>query len=239
MADAPVFPGAIGVSHLRVYDTTAPDGLAGGTPHLHTLCTEAYVVVAGTGSVQTLTLAGGFREVPLEPGALVWFTPGTIHRLVNEGDLEIYVLMQNAGLPEAGDMVIVFEPDVMADARRYAEAATLPFGEYTTAGTGMPARARRDAAVEAFTALQAGGEDALLAFHRAAGALLRSDAGRFREVWSSGPLAAANATGAQLDALAAGDVTHLAGASVHRLDPPGDVRRMGCCGTLGTYVVAS
>ena len=43
----PPFPGGIGVSHLRVYDTAAPDGLAGGTPHLHTVCTEAYAVVAG------------------------------------------------------------------------------------------------------------------------------------------------------------------------------------------------
>lgn len=234
----PPFPGAIGVTHLRVYDTTAPDGLAGGTPHLHTLCTEAYVVVAGSGSVQTLTLGGGYREVPLSPGALVWFTPGTIHRLVNDAALEILVLMQNAGLPEAGDMVIVFDPDVMADPRRYAAAAALPVGEHTTAGTGAAARARRDAAVEAFVALRSGGDDSLQAFHRAAGALLRSEVPRFSDVWSSGPSAAAATTGAQLAALAAGDVSYLAEASVHRLEPPGDVRRMGCCGTLGTYVVA-
>ena len=48
MADRPPFPGAIAASHLRVYDTEAPDGLAGGTPHLHTACTEAYWVVAGS-----------------------------------------------------------------------------------------------------------------------------------------------------------------------------------------------
>ena len=47
MGDRPPFPGAIAASHLRVYDTAAPDGLAGGTPHLHTACTEAYWVVAG------------------------------------------------------------------------------------------------------------------------------------------------------------------------------------------------
>ena len=57
MADRPPFPGAIAATHLRVYDTAAPDGLAGGTPHLHTVCTEAYWVVAGTGAVQTLTTA--------------------------------------------------------------------------------------------------------------------------------------------------------------------------------------
>jgi hypothetical protein len=34
---APVFPGATSVSALEVYDAVAPDGLAGGTPHLHTV----------------------------------------------------------------------------------------------------------------------------------------------------------------------------------------------------------
>jgi hypothetical protein len=35
------FPGAIGVTHLRVYDSLAPDGLAGGSPHMHFACSEA------------------------------------------------------------------------------------------------------------------------------------------------------------------------------------------------------
>jgi mannose-6-phosphate isomerase-like protein (cupin superfamily) len=235
LSDPPPFPGAIGVSHLRVYDTTAPDGLAGGTPHLHTLCTEAYAVVAGSGHVQTLTI-GGYEETPLEPGALVWFTPGTIHRLVNTGGLEILVLMQNAGLPEAGDMVIVLAPELLADPTRYAAAATLPPGERTTAGSGDGARARRDAAVAAFLELRAGGAAALRDFHAAAARLIAPQLDRFEQVWRDGPALAAAATGAQLAALASGDVTHLASASVHRMAPPGDERRMGCCGTLGTYL---
>jgi len=239
LAEVPSFPGAIGMSHLRVYDTEAPDGLAGGTPHLHTLCTEAYAVVAGKGRVQTLTTSG-FREVPLEPGALVWFTPGTIHRLVNDGGLEILVLMQNAGLPEAGDMVITFAPDVVDDPARYAAAATLPAGERTTAGSGAAAQVRRDAAVSAFLDLRKSSTDdggaALARFHAAAAALVRPLLDRFAQVWRDGPQAAALATEAQLAALAAGDIRHLAEASVHRLDPPPDERRMGCCGTLGTYV---
>ncbi len=239
MAERPPFPGAIGVSHLRVYDTEAPDGLAGGTPHVHTLCTEAYAVIGGAGRVQTLT-AGGFAETPLEPGALVWFTPGTIHRLVNEGDLEILVLMANAGLPEAGDMVITLAPDVLADPARYAAAATLPASGQTTAGSGDAARARRDDAVSAFSALRAASEHdggaALDAFHRAAAALVRPQLARFEEVWRAGPRAAVEATGDQLAALGAGDWSHLGAASVHRIAPRADVRRMGCCGTLGTYV---
>ena len=49
-----------------MYDTEAPDGLRGGTPHLHTACTEAYAVAAGRGAVQTL----GVR-VPRWSGRLI------------------------------------------------------------------------------------------------------------------------------------------------------------------------
>jgi mannose-6-phosphate isomerase-like protein (cupin superfamily) len=233
------FPGGIGLSHLRVYDTTAPDGLAGGTPHLHTVCTEAYAVVAGAGAVQTLT-AAGYAEIPLEPGAFVWFTPGTIHRLVNGGGLEILVLMGNAGLPEAGDMVITFPPDVVASADVYEPAAALPEHDRTTAGPGEAARRRRDRAVPEFrglvAAVEAGDPGPLRAFHEAAAALVRPRLATWEAIWRDGPKAAADRTGEQLAALAAGVAGHLAGASVHRLPPPPAERRLGCCGTLGTYM---
>jgi hypothetical protein len=58
-------------------------------------------------------------------------------------------------------------------------------------------------------------------------------------VWQEGPLAAALATGAHLEALAAGDAAHLGSSSVSQLPPPADERRMGCCGTLGTFVPAA
>jgi mannose-6-phosphate isomerase-like protein (cupin superfamily) len=47
-------PGGIGVSLLKVYDIDAPDGLVGGTPHVHLACSEGYYVIAGSGAVQTL-----------------------------------------------------------------------------------------------------------------------------------------------------------------------------------------
>jgi len=101
-------PGGISLTHLKVYNTEGPDGLRGGSPHLHFACSEAYLVVAGEGAVQTLCQSG-FREVPLKPGCLVWFTPGLIHRLINyDGNLEIYVVMENAGLPEQGDSLLTF-----------------------------------------------------------------------------------------------------------------------------------
>jgi mannose-6-phosphate isomerase-like protein (cupin superfamily) len=239
MTGRPPFPGAIAATHLRVYDTAAPDGLAGGTPHLHTACTEAYWVVAGTGAVQTLTTRG-FEEVPLEPGAFVWFTPGTIHRLINTGDLEILVLMQNAGLPEAGDMVITFPPDVLESTASYAAAATLPEDERTSYGSGAAARARRDLAVPAFNRLrdatESGDPAPLRAFHEAAARLVQPQVAGWTERWREGPLQEVERTGDLLRALAEADPDHLADASVHRLDPPAAERAMGCCGTLGTFL---
>lgn len=240
MAELPPLPGAVGLTHLRVYDTVAPDGLAGGTPHLHTVCTEAYWVVRGHGRVQTISGAG-FAETPLEPGGLVWFTPGTIHRLVNDsGDLEILVVMANAGLPEAGDMVVVQPPDVLADRDRYLAAATLPDGARTTAGDRDPAVARRDGAVVAFNelrgALEAGERGPLDHFLDRAADLVSVHNESWRERWTHGPKAATDRTDVQLRAVASGDGAHLRDASVHRLEPPGAERGLGCCGTLGTYV---
>jgi mannose-6-phosphate isomerase-like protein (cupin superfamily) len=214
-------PGGIGVTHLRVY----PDG---GTPHLHTLCTEAYAIAGGRGSVQTLTLGDGYVETPLEAGMVVSFPPGTIHRLMNEGDLEIFVLMANAGLPEAGDMVITFEPSVLGDRARYAEAAAVPVDD---AGVAR----RRDRAVEGFLRIRAGGEAALRAFHDACAQLVEPHLDDWRTIWSDGPLAAATATGEQLDALAMLDHSHFDTATISAKALAAE-RRFGCCGTLGTHV---
>jgi hypothetical protein len=223
-----------------VYDSAAPDGLRGGTPHVHSVCSEAYSVLAGRGAVQTLG-SEGFREIPLEPGAFVWFTPGTIHRLVNtDGALEILVVMQNAGLPEAGDMVITFAPEVLDDPVAYSEAHSLPAGEQTTAGSGEAARLRRDAAVQGFLRLRAAiehdGCSALERFYTQVARLLAPRAPQWQRLHESGARAAAEETGRQLEALARGSAPHLAAASVHRLPPPATQRRMGCCGTLGVYM---
>lgn len=237
---SPHFPGAIGASHLRVYDSEAPDGLRGGTPHVHSVCTEAYIVLAGHGAVQTLG-PDGFRETTLEPGAFVWFTPGTLHRLVNgDGKLEILVVMQNAGLPEAGDMVITFPDEVLRDPGAYARAHALPEGEGTTTGTGDAARTRRDAGVEGFLRLRAAfeteGRPALDRFYDRVGSLLAPRVPDWKALFEAGPKAAVAETERQLTALATGDASHLGAASLHGLPPPPAERRMGCCGTLGVYI---
>src|SRR5580693_4547563 len=134
------FPGAIGVTHLRVYDSLAPDGLAGGSPHMHFACSEAYLVIKGQGSVQTLSSAG-FREITLRAGSMIWFTPGLIHRLVNtDAQLEIFAVMENAGLPEHGDSVLTFPPQHLHDEDSYLEVASLERDRSLSGSTGEGAR---------------------------------------------------------------------------------------------------
>ncbi|MFE7351766.1 cupin domain-containing protein [Streptomyces sp. NPDC057543] len=229
-------PGAVAVSHLRVYDWPAVDGLRGGTPHLHLTCSEGYVVIGGSGSVQTLTTSG-FRQTPLAPGALVWFTPGTIHRLVNEDGLRIIVLMENSGLPEAGDAVLTLPPRHLADPEAYRAAVVLPADGFE-AEQERAARARRDLAVEGFLALrratEAGDPEPLAAFHRAAAALVRPRVEDWRERWRKGAAAASEVTSSQLDALTRGDGGHLADARVHA-EQPFALGKFGMCGRLDVY----
>ncbi|MFF8642936.1 cupin domain-containing protein [Streptomyces sp. NPDC015345] len=242
-SDAPApyagLPGGIGVSRLRVYEWPAADGRRGGTPHVHLTCSEGYAVTSGRGVVQTLT-AAGFQETPLSPGALVWFTPGTIHRLVNDGDLTLHVLMQNCGLPEAGDAVLTLPPALLADAGAYRAAVTLP-AEGDEAELAAAALRRRDLAVEGFTALreatEAGDPEPLAVFHRAALALVRPLAARWRERWRAGAAAAAGATATQLDRLERGEADYLAHAVV-RAEQPSARGKFGMCGRLDVYDVA-
>lgn len=235
----PLLPGAVGLTHLKVYDSVAPDGLPGGSPHLHLACTEAYYVTAGQGEVQTLS-AEGFRTLPLEPGAVVWFSPGVIHRLVNRGGLEIFVVMQNAGLPEAGDFVLTFPPDVLADPARYFEAASLAASGAVFTRTEDSARHRRDLAVEGFAhwraRLEAEGASALDDLYRMASSLIQSKVGAWRTVWENGPATATAQTDQQLAALITGDASHLRAGRVASLPVPGPDRRLGMCGTLGLYL---
>lgn len=219
-------PGAVGVTHLTVYPNS-------GTPHMHLACAESYVVTSGSGVVQTLTLRG-YRETPLKAGAVVWFTPGTIHRLINDSDLEIVVLMQNSGLPEAGDAVMTFPSDVVSDPLAYAGAATLP-------PSGLEgAFERRELAVAGFDVLReaaiAGDFGPLREFHASAVRLVAPQLSEWRRRWADGALRVAQATGSQLDSLASGIAPHLSNADVYELAEPTERGRRGMCGLLNTYV---
>lgn len=254
-AAVPPFPGGTSISHLRVYDWPSPDGtsLAGsGTPHLHTASSEGYVVLSGVGSVQTLG-PQGFAETALSPGVIVWFTPGVVHRLVNDSALELLVIMSNAGLPEAGDAVLTFPAEVLADVARYREAATLPSrwpaspaaphdvdaaddGEVAVAAA---ARGRRDLALVGFATLRARvekeGPSGLDDFYAAAGHLVADKVASWQEIWSADVLPQSVTTAQALADLADGRAPHLASAAVASATARPGPRRYGMCGRLQTW----
>jgi mannose-6-phosphate isomerase-like protein (cupin superfamily) len=222
------FPGATALTVLDVYDWLAPDGLRGGSAHVHLASTEAYVVLAGQGRLQTLG-ARGYAETELHAGDCLWFTPGIIHRLVNDGGLRLLVIMSNAGLPETGDAVLTFPPEILADPAVYARAAALPASDVAAA-----ARRRRDLAIEGYLVLRDAGPGALEAFYAAAVRLVAGRVPQWRERWRAGAFGTAAVTGRHLDRIAAGDAAHLAdGVLRHGL--PGEQRRYGMCGLLTGY----
>jgi len=224
-----LFPGAVGLSRLGVYDWEADDGVCGGSPHMHTASTEAYLVLAGSGRVETIR-SSGYKSYDLVPNDLLWFSPGTIHRLVNQDNLEILVIMQNAGLPEAGDAVLTFEADILASPERYAKAATLPPG-----ATQGAARSRRDAALAGYKWLKeaaiAGQPDAIKQFHRDAVRLVQSRAPEWQTIWEEKIAPEAARTGARLVEISEGRFDHLADATIARSKAEGR-EVFGMCGML-------
>ncbi|MDR6986036.1 mannose-6-phosphate isomerase-like protein (cupin superfamily) [Paenarthrobacter nitroguajacolicus] len=201
------FPGATAVSEVSIYDWPDADGTAGGSPHLHTASTEAYVVQQGTGRLETLD-SRGFTSTALAPGTVVWFTPGTIHRAINDsGDLRVLVVMQNAGLPENGDAVMTFPPEHLVDPAAYARAAALPSknADGGDVAAEAAARRRRDLAVEGYLALkaavQASGVSALADFHASAARLVNGKTETWRGYLAAGAERQAGVTDQQLTSL--------------------------------------
>lgn len=236
MSERIELPGSVSTSLLRVYDWDTADGEHGGSPHFHTVSREGYIVIAGRGRVQTLTAAGP-AETPLERGVVASFEPGTVHRLVNDGGLEIVTVMQNAGLPESGDAVLTFPLDDLASPEAYRAAAALPEDPAARAGA---ARARRDRALAGYAELRArvdelGAGEALRPYYESATWIVADRLARWREVWSAGPLAQAERTGAQLEALARGDASHLFEAGAIQASAAAPDESWGMCGRLTSW----
>jgi len=243
-------PGGVSVSRLRVYDWPAPDGVGragSGTPHLHLASTEAYVVLSGTGAVHTLS-TDGFAEHPLRRGVVVTIQPGVIHRAVNDGDLEVVVVMSNAGLPESGDAIMTFPPASLVDLATYREAATLPSGvgahaEATDEQVAHAARARRDLALQGYAQLREVAERtspraALQPFFEAAVRLVRPSVPRWQDLWGRTAFAETDATAAVLEGLMRGAAPHLQVGRAERIESAPAPRRYGMCGRLETWAVA-
>jgi mannose-6-phosphate isomerase-like protein (cupin superfamily) len=230
----PEFPGAVGISDLTAYPWPTADDERGGSPHMHLTSTEAYVVIGGRGRLQTLTHAGPSIQT-LEPGDVVWFTPGTIHRAINDGDLHVIVIMQNSGLPEAGDAVMSFPSEHLTTERYLAAASVLGADEQPSPER---ARARRDLAVTGFTELlvqwNLGNHSALDDFYRRAAALVAARLSKWRQLVKDGAAATAAEALEHIDALGRGDTAHLDRAAVHRI-PALSETTLGMCGYLHAY----
>ncbi|MFI2565369.1 cupin domain-containing protein [Paenarthrobacter sp. NPDC018779] len=195
------------MSEVSIYSWPGADGAAGGSPHLHTASTEAYVVQQGTGRLETLD-SRGFTSTPLEPGTVVWFTPGTVHRAINDsGDLRVLVVMQNAGLPENGDAVMTFPPEHLMSIDAYARAAHLPSRDADggEAFAEAAARRRRDLALAGYlelkAAVQEAGVAALADFHAAAANLVRDRTELWRGYLADGAARQAEVTAGHLASL--------------------------------------
>jgi mannose-6-phosphate isomerase-like protein (cupin superfamily) len=230
----PEFPGAVGISDLTAYPWPTVDDERGGSPHMHLTCTEAYVVISGRGRLQTLNRSGPGMQ-SLSPGDVVWFTPGTIHRALNDGDLHVAVIMQNSGLPEAGDAVMTFPAEHLT-VEGYSAAASVLGLE--GAPSAERARQRRDLAVEGFTELlrqwDAGNCAALDAFYRRAADVVTPRLTEWRTIIEDGAAATAAAAAEQVEALRRGDTSHLVHAAVNRIASPSETT-FGMCGFLHAY----
>lgn len=231
------FPGAVGFTHLKVYDVPAIDGTVGGSPHVHLASVEAYLVTAGEGQVETLSSAGE-RTYDLYPGALVWFEPGVVHRLVNrDRKLEILCVMQNAGLPEAGDALLTFPDPILADPLRY-DAANAIVGANDEERLGS-ALARRDLAIEGFETLsaevRAGNVDVLETLFQRAAMLKKHRVPVWKELVKEGPARELRATSLRLSSLVIGDPAMFLRARVAATRPGGQHASYGMCGRLDVY----
>lgn len=204
---------------------------------MHLASTECYIVLGGEGILQTLTL-NSYKETPLHHGAVAWFTPGTIHRAISTADLQVLVLMQNAGLPEAGDAVLTFPTEILTDPTKYARAAVIDQSREEPENTAAAA-ARRDLAVEGYLPLReayvAGNRTPLEDFYAHAAGIVQERARGWSELHRSTVIAQSQKTAGQIEALTQRDFAHLKDADVftdHGSPPP---RRFGMCGRLRTY----
>jgi hypothetical protein len=204
---------------------------------VHLVSSEAYVVVGGRGVVQTLD-GSGYLETELSPGAIVTFGSGTIHRLVNKGDLDIVAIMQNAGLPESGDAVMTFPPHILSNPDSYRSAAVLP-SESPDAETIEAVTSRRSLALSGWEALvessERGDPEPLLNFYRSAQALVRASVPGWRAIVDGPASAQVERALANLVAIGEGDPAPLRTRTLNKASPDGAIPSWGMCGRLTTW----
>lgn len=219
-------PGATLTTRLKVYEP-------GGTPHFHLLCTEMYFVIGGSGSVEIID-GNGVSEVELALHDAYVFSPGTLHRLSNpHGDLELFIYMQNSGLPERGDNVVTFRRETMNDPEAYCRAMAI--------SSPADALRRRDGGVEGFLEVKAAfarspeaGRAALDELYRATARATRALRPEWRQIVTDGALAEAEISLARAEALDRGEVDYLFQSKQHLIRPQ-PYSKAGYCGMLNRY----
>ena len=226
----------IGITHLTVYDgRPGPDGIVGGCAHVHAITDEGYFVVAGTGAIELHDATRGFRSVPLATGSYVQFAPGTLHRAVNHGGLQVVCVMSNSGLAERGDARIYFGPEADADPTRYEQLKRLSETGYEGA------LERRDRSAQAYATLLRLWDENRDAYHRRLADFVELHAaamGKIRidleSIVGDGPAAWLDGTLARLEQLPAMlEQTHAERGEAEAGEP-----RLGMCGLLRPVHIA-
>ena len=231
-----ILPAGVGLTHIKVYDTPAPDGVISGGAHIHLVCSEIYYPLAGTGQMEILTI-NGLETIELHPHKAVFFQPGTFHRVLNPNkNLEVLAIMQNGGLPERGDFVMSFPGDTLADPTAYAQALRA-----TNMAEGLK---RRDLSITGFMALKAAfaeslpaGQEALRRFYRAARNLIAPKVDGFEWVLKVGAQAEVKTSLDACDFIKIGRVDYLERSRHAAIDPLKDPARLGMCGELHPYAL--
>ncbi len=229
-----MLPAGVGISRVKVYTTPGPDGTIGGCPHMHTVCSEMYYCLAGSGYVETLS-GEGYKKIELEPSKLVTFGPGLIHRVLNPHEnLELLIIMQYGGLSERGDFVLTFPQAIMNDPAVYAQAAM--------AKTEEQALRRRNLAVEGFQPLRQAmeldrsqGLEMLRRFYSGARDIIAPKVEGFEWVLKSGARAEINTGLDALVFLRMGRVQYLERASCLAISTTGGAAKIGLDGQTHPY----
>jgi len=226
-----ILPAGVGLTHIKVYDQPAPNGVVSGGAHIHMVCSEIYYVLKGTGTCELLS-ADGLSTVDLKPNKAVFFRPGIIHRVLNPNrDLEILAVMQNGGLPERGDFVLTFPNDILTSPTAYMQALR--------ATNIQEATKRRDLSLVGYDALKATmlndkakGLEALRAFYRAARALIAPKVDGFEWVLKLGAQSEVKDSLDACDLIKMGRTEYLEKSKWAAIDPMDKPARMGMCGEL-------
>ena len=231
-----ILPAGVGLTHIKVYDAATDGSVPGGGAHLHTVCSEIYYILAGSGSIELLSF-DGLSTVDLTPGKVVYFRPGVIHRILNPNhNLEILAIMQNGGLAERGDFVMTFPAETLASPAAYAQAIRVT--------DDRDALRRRDLSIVGYEVLKQTmqrdtlkGQELLRQFYRMARNLIAPKVDGFEWVLKSGTQAEAKSSFDAVDFLRLGRTDYLERAKHGAVDPMKKTGANGMVGVLHPYAL--